>query len=950
MQLLDFLRKVLPSSGWYFVSRRPRQFWENEPYDDIETVAARIEQIGHTENVWFAVNSFRQREYLEDGKDKTTGAPIKVRRTRTQDNTLFCRSFYMDIDVDPDNEKKYPSYDIAIKDLAEFLKQTGLPFPMVVSSGHGLHLYWPMTEDILVTNWKAVSDLLATLARSLGLRADTGCTIDSARVLRPISTLNFKAEPVPVSLVRDCEPVDYEQFRKLVENAAKEFKVTRDKGSKTRKLTSEITANDHQLNSHPSYAERIAHRCQQIGTVKDLKGKVEEPVWYSAIQLLHFTHEGDQIVHEWSKGDERYSEEETNRKIDQIVKAEVGPTTCARFEIVNSKGCRDCPYRGKIHSPISLGRKFEEAEVPLVENIFTGEQEQLLPPPQPFRRIQNETLGYTQLVADIDGVDEIIYPYDLYPVGRLIDDGNGEHSFILKHWSPKEEWQEFVVPQQLFARPTDFHSTMLANGVNPPGGYEQWILRMLKQWVADLQEKKLARRLSVKMGWTSNPEGFQVGERLYTKNGVYPAGVSKNFKELAKDMVITGDLAEWRKLTEFFSEPGMEPYLFMFGTAFGAPLIKLSGYNGAFVNLYSAETGCGKSLTGFMMASVWGKQTAREKDTNNFYEAAIAFYSNLPYYIDELTEISPEKCNDLVMSVTQGRGKGRMRSDTSIRETGEWQTIVCGSANESLRQKISVVRQSSAAAQMRILEFRVDKHSCIQQFGDIAHEILPTNYGVAGHVYADWLSKQDSAELRKLFKTLEIHLRKELGSSVAERYWLGAITCVIFGLTVAKSLGIVLCDPKGLIPWLKQQLGAVREQVAESAVGIANAFGQFMADNIDSRLTIQKLGLGDEKPEPESPTQRTNRVENMIVERPRERAAIQHDLTSGEISVNVQHFRVWCAKNRYNMQEVLSYLQEKGCLIERERRVTIGGGTVYTLSSRCVCFVVDSRKLEQILA
>jgi hypothetical protein len=41
---------------------------------------------------------------------------------------------------------------------------------------------------------------------------------------------------------------------------------------------------------------------------------------------------------------------------DKMDRWTAGPTTCAHFEKVNADGCNGCPHRGKITSPIQLGR------------------------------------------------------------------------------------------------------------------------------------------------------------------------------------------------------------------------------------------------------------------------------------------------------------------------------------------------------------------------------------------------------------------------------------------------------------------------------------------------------------------------------------------------------------------------------------------------------------------
>jgi hypothetical protein len=68
-----------------------------------------------------------------------------------------------------------------------------------------------------------------------------------------------------------------------------------------------------------------------------------------------FCEDGEKFAHEWSSGDERYTEEETRERLDRA--RQYGPTTCAKFHELNPTVCVRCAWWGKIKSPIVLGRE-----------------------------------------------------------------------------------------------------------------------------------------------------------------------------------------------------------------------------------------------------------------------------------------------------------------------------------------------------------------------------------------------------------------------------------------------------------------------------------------------------------------------------------------------------------------------------------------------------------------
>lgn len=77
----------------------------------------------------------------------------------------------------------------------------GLPSPtVVVSSGHGTHLYWRLEEPI--TDMAAFTNHQKALIQMLGT---DGCIHDPPRIMRLPGFMNRKAEPVPCALIA-CEP------------------------------------------------------------------------------------------------------------------------------------------------------------------------------------------------------------------------------------------------------------------------------------------------------------------------------------------------------------------------------------------------------------------------------------------------------------------------------------------------------------------------------------------------------------------------------------------------------------------------------------------------------------------------------------------------------------------------------------------------------------------------
>lgn len=139
-------------------------------------------------------------------------AAYKDGKNRTAANTEAMRCFWLDLDCGDDKAVKgkgYADQPAAFLALKAFVANTGLPKPMVVDSGGGLHVYWPLMEAIPTDKWKMLAEQLKSMTHMFGLFADDSRTSDASSVLRPVGTHNRKYTPPRlVRLLMDAQAVD----------------------------------------------------------------------------------------------------------------------------------------------------------------------------------------------------------------------------------------------------------------------------------------------------------------------------------------------------------------------------------------------------------------------------------------------------------------------------------------------------------------------------------------------------------------------------------------------------------------------------------------------------------------------------------------------------------------------------------------------------------------------
>lgn len=364
---LAFLRMVLPEEGLghYVVAVKASKGMQHVFVDTFDALAHTlfdIDRSGH--ECYFALATYRENT------------------SRTAANATALKSLRLDVDVG--KEDGYSSTQDAALAVAKFCHATGLPRPLLVESGSGgLHVYWPFNCSLPPEQWKPYAEGLKRLCAREGLKADSVCTADVARILRAPGTHNRKQRNAPKKVVVNfldlVTPYPIETFQKLLEIRGSADVVSirptafplGDMPTFMRESVLPALAPAAAPNNYaPAYGSIVATKCAQLAAMRDSAGVMPEPEWKACLGVLAFCTDGDELAHAWSKGDERYDPGETQRKLDAS-KATGGPITCAHFKGLNSR-CNGCPQ--SVVTPKQLGESLFDPRTPtppeFVQNPF----------------------------------------------------------------------------------------------------------------------------------------------------------------------------------------------------------------------------------------------------------------------------------------------------------------------------------------------------------------------------------------------------------------------------------------------------------------------------------------------------------------------------------------------------------------------------------------------------
>ena len=289
---LDFLRKVIPSEGVLMITQIENGKAINSPCDGFDAMEKKLRRTDKSGvDVYHACASF------EDGT------------SRAACNAKFHKALFLDLDCGEEKAERKQGYVTqrdALNALKAFCKSVGLPPPIIVDSGGGIHVYWAFEMAVPTANWKAAAEGLKSLCRSYGLLADRQVTADAARILRPVGSHNRKYDqPRRVRLLKDADCVDFVNIKAIIDAAASRFETVdasiNDRGTRwsaatevPASLAEQVNPNRYNLSQVEEALRRIDPECPRCEWL---------PVGMAIADA--FGEIGRDLFLKWSRGDLR---------------------------------------------------------------------------------------------------------------------------------------------------------------------------------------------------------------------------------------------------------------------------------------------------------------------------------------------------------------------------------------------------------------------------------------------------------------------------------------------------------------------------------------------------------------------------------------------------------------------------------------------------------------------
>lgn len=873
MPLIDFLQQVLPRQG----KRCAVQITKNKKatqtfHDTDEELAAKVLEIsaaGH--DAYFACATYK------DGSSRR-GA-----------NALACRTFWLDIDCG--EGKPYASADIGIQAVDALAEKLGLPYPMVVRSGRGVHAYWQLRQDISANEWLSISKSLKLVAEQCGLYADPSRTADIASILRPPGTYNYKYTPVLVETQDDeIEEISAQEFAEKLALAHPNQVPSPVAGNITCSVANAILGSMRASAILPA-----AEGGRNTACTKFVGGLAVKGMQYS------------QILAEARAWNEKCQPPMDDTEV---------------ISVVNSITRREAQKPAQV-----IGFAEEVRLRPLL--------------PLGFSSVLGKPMFFTFETLDAAGnispktVPFIAHECILLDVCRK--ERENKESYVFEAYHPHNGWHQFQVKREEFESPA-WIGIMGSNccDIIQPKIYKQYVHAA----AIEMKGQKMDAIRYEQFGWKDNYSAFLVGNALIKKGGAAEYAYGDEHLEprmRGMKLIPNSALQAWSSAANRLFAPGFEAHGFGLIASFAAPLMAFvcgATDGGAVLALHTTGSGFGKSNVLQAIASVWGSYDSlgiSGSDTENAMFNIISKACHLPAYIEELGKTDPVKETNFLKRYVNGKDKNRSRRDGSVEyKNTRFQNILISASNHSLADILRMGGDQGAMA--RVFEINVgmpEDKEAFKEFSKLCATLLE-NHGHAGRAYIYALMQPGVLDwARRELDSLVLQYIKLLETSAKDRYIIYLIAACKIAAKLVNAAGILSFDTDRVMQWAMGHANArVKENGFDSSIEILN---QFINENMTDCLVLEGPFVS-KKPA-------------VVIRHPRNKVIMRLEKSNGKLFVPAQTLRKWFDKNNAHGGTVQRDLQKAGILKNYLRQMTLGAGTDYP-HARLICWEIDMHQPE----
>lgn len=856
----DFLVAVLPDEGypvltWRFTRPDGSRGWTNRAYTDIRKASGMAKFLCDKGNdVYFACATYT---------DVTpTDKPDAHYVERTQVNVHALKAFYGDIDVKAD-ESHYRTKREAVDALVAFCQWVGLPRPVVVNSGGGIHFYWILRDRTTHAEWFPAATALKAAMVEFGLQADVQVTADAARILRPVGTYWKKEQPHrQVSLVGDWLP-DEDELKPLAWYLDKLSAWHDPLATAALYSQYDMGSDDMSAGLYPEVetdADKLADECIQAALVRDSGGDVGYEHWRHVLGLLKHCEDSEKHADHWTRNREATGHD----SVDWHSKMEswtTAPPRCTSLDQVNPGVCQGCPHWGKINTPMVMGRtgaarQPEDTTEPVrASNVLPG-----------YRWDQTHKTMEALRRTD-EGTEWLAFSDTEYWVHNYIRNAEGQVTLLIharhERYGRPDEIEEHALDLGVVGGGgrelrTKLSSIMLhdRSGREIAGAYLRDYASYLKRTQWEIQTYK-------QFGWLPGNE-FLMGDRVITPTEEREVRLGGQAAQRAGVFDVSNPTKEWIDVVDrVYNRPNGEPYQFVICASLGSalvPLLALEEFSGIPIAVTSDESGYGKTTVSWVALSAWGA-VRRGLNALSGDEASLisiewqaSIFNNMPTLFDEQTNRDGVFTSNLLYMLSNGTARARGRPDGQLREMApSWKGMHFITGNRNILSKLCEAKANPEAAQMRVFEISLDNYprlDTLDHAQDISMQLnkIRSGYGQIGVDFIRYVMA-NREEVTAALQAIPRHVFKTLNHD-KERFYIYAATCAIAAGSILQKLGYIQFDMKNLTRWTNSHIKSLRGSVDEMRLTTEDSLSRYLSTVVGNLLVTSNFTKGNQSHSP----------------------------------------------------------------------------------------------------
>jgi len=858
---------------------------------------------------------------------------------REQSGAVHLRSLFIDIDVRPGQpDKGYETHADALAALMKFIKDAGLPrFTLLVNSGGGLQPYWTLGSALTKEEWQPLAGALANAIRRFGLKCDVGCTVDSARLMRMPDTINIKdgRDPVRAELIDKVTlPYDYtvEQISQALAPYMGAQVIQLTPRGKPAAEPSELGAGIEVPKAAPVSLESVAKAgCGFIHDALAHAGKdFAQPLWNLSTLIATFSEGQRDDAHRMASGHPDYdpgtTDELYDRKVREREEKDIGWPSCEAVANAGCNACKGCPLRGPHTKPLQFGRT---APKPAPAAVTTPGRE--LPPGYEWTENDHVLVRLTNAQGKERQIE--VVPYALLEPWLQSDPWTLHFRTRTDH---SRKLRSIKLPMEQ-AMSNDFGKVLGAQGMAFNNEQTKQFRTFVVAWIKLLQGIKDAVISSSPFGWSvagGEVEGFVYNGQLFTPSGEKQAATPDPV--LSSQYNPQGKLQPWLDAVDVINSLGSPERDFILASAFAGPLVAFTGQQGLVCGVYSSGSGFGKTSTLKISQAVWASPALAMQgltDTTNNVANKAGQLRHLPLFWDELkTDDATRNFVDLMFQMVEGKERGRLNSNATLKPSQIWQTMLMYASNDSILDAVVRKARTTTAGLYRLFEFEVPEARIPSKVSpaelDRMKSKLNHNYGQAGLIYAKFLGENhvqaeiDVMGMRKAFAN-----RYKMGE--AERNWECTMAAIFVGATYANKLGLTKFDLKALVEFMVRILLKMRSEVVtqpvdmSQATSISNIIQQYYSHIRYRHVLITDImhtGMG-------RPPKGMIIIPGSGLDISKVESPYIHIATKSQtMRFSLSAFRRWCENNNYSAHALQKQLMERFGAVLSSAKIAAGTG------------------------